>query len=145
MKEQNDKIPSCTKNRVDDKANTIWSFNSLCRTISQGKIKEISGNIEINLITQIGIVTGNIDDVYAKDENNKVDNVTILSKLGFLCRNNNLIELENLKDNINLINETSIITIKNATLKPWSSNTTSSFDVLYLFASDITGFSIGSV
>lgn len=149
MDEQENKIPSFITNHVDYKAQTIWSFNLLYKKAASGELDGISTTSKVSLITPQGMVIGNIDDVYISQEEYsslaKNDPERFMAKVAISARNNNLVELEKSNENLSVINDSCIITIRNAKLIPWSGTNKFNFAVLYLFSSDISGFSIGDM
>lgn len=132
------------KNRIDIKAETIANFNHVFSMIRKGKIEGASTNAQVFLVTPQGLVTGDIGEI-TTDNNAENALEKFMEPVIISNRNKNLNELVEENPNIKPINDSSIIVVRNAQLLPWSNyNSPIEFQVLYLFASDISGFTLGN-
>lgn len=132
------------KNRVDIKAETILTFNHVFSKIRSGEIQGASTDARMFLVTPQGLVSGDIEELNVNEDNEnsleKLMEPVIISN-----RNQMLNVLVAQNPSIKPINDSSLIIVRNAKLHPWGNfNSPAQFQVLYLFSSDISGFTLGN-
>ena len=142
------KLPKFLSDRCDVKAESILTFHTAYSSIAQGKIEGASTDAQVMLVTPQGIVSGTIcvHQNSITEEDFQQDPSLVIENIAFTARNENLKELQDeAEDTLNVVNNSAIITVRDAILTPWATpNNTFKFKVLYLFASDISGFTIGT-
>lgn len=135
------KCPEFIKNRIDLKATTVTAFAYGIDAMKEEN--SIGQNTRLVLLTNIGTVEG---DIYFPNDKNK-DNVGVVLSDSFLnIRNNILCDDEAEIEKPTIVNDTSIITIVNATITPFANpNNILNIATLNLFADQILGFSVGEI
>lgn len=131
------KRPEFIKNRIDLKATTVTAFAYALDSMKEEH--SIGQNTKLLLLTNMGTIEG---DIYFPNDKNK-DNIEVILSDSFInIRNNILLDDEVEIEKPNIVNDTSIITIVNAKITPFSnSNNILNFATLNLFADQILGFS----
>jgi hypothetical protein len=143
-------VPEFIKTTLDVKAKTIFQFQNACEFMksknAEGDITLSSPNIKVSLVTPQGLVTGSIDlSNYSVDASK--NNFTEEELESMILNNTNKLfsDIEKSSENLNIINLSTTIVVRDATLIPWNNSEKSfEFSTLYLFSSDISGFTIGS-
>jgi len=135
------KCPEFIKNRIDLKATTVTAFAYALDSMKEEN--SIGQNTNLVLLTNMGTIEG---DIYFPNDKNK-DNVGVILSDSFInIRNNILCDDEAEIEKPNIVNDTSIITIVNAKITPFSnSNNILTLATLNLFADQILGFSFGEI
>jgi hypothetical protein len=135
------KCPEFIKNRIDLKATTVTAFAYALNSMKEED--SIGQNTKLLLLTSMGTIEG---EIYFPNDNNK-DNVGVVLSDAFInIRNNILCDDEAEMDKPTIVNDTSIITIVNAKVTPFSnSNNVLTLATLNLFADQILGFSFGEI
>jgi hypothetical protein len=139
-------VPTFLEKRIDVKAMTLLSFQSAIEAKTESGESALGNpKPDLFIITNFGIITGeiqNLDDVESQEDvGAQIDNVI------FKNRNNILAALE--KDygsDARVVNNSSIIVIKNATIIPFTlSQSRHNFNRLLLFTDQIVGISYGTL
>lgn len=143
-----DNIPSFVSNRIDLKQETILYFDQMIKDIKNEKIDGISldKDTEFILLTMIGMVTGDIANISMSENHETNTNNTSDTFLKILSygKNSLLKSCEDKKENPTISNNSGTIIIKNAKLLPYGSSKWQSFQVLFLFSDQISGYSFGT-
>lgn len=144
--EKKNKVSKLVTNRVDLKALTIDTLNAAFRIVNSGTIQgiESSDTMEIVLVTNFGYVTGEITDIADASDEEKAseDFKSYLFASTITHRNNSLASMEEENENLRLTNDSSLIYLKNAVIKPFANPQTSvTFGDLLLFTDQVIGIS----
>ena len=131
------KRPEFIKNRIDLKATTVTAFAYALNSMKEEE--SIGKNTKLLLLTNMGTIEG---DIYFPNDENK-DNIEVILSDSFINIRNNILRDDEVEiEKPNIVNDTSIITIVNAKITPFSnSNNVLNFATLNLFADQILGFS----
>ncbi len=132
------KRPEFIKNRIDLKATTVTAFAYALDSMKEEN--SIGQNTKLLLLTNMGTIEG---DIYFPNDQHK-DNIEVILADSFInIRNNILCDDEMEMEKPTIVNDTSIITIVNAKITPFSnSNQVLNIPTLNLFADQILGFSL---
>ncbi|MFC4768697.1 hypothetical protein [Effusibacillus consociatus] len=148
MSEQ--KIPKTLEGRKDLKALTINLFGGLMKSIQNGT-ESLPAHPDHSaiIVTNFGIITADVEHIDTEElgtpvgaDQMKLNTINMLVKF----RDEALKEWENEigPENARLTNDTSIVLLKNATLRPFANpEARFDFDQLALFADQIVGFTGG--
>ena len=132
------KRPEFIKNRIDLKATTVTAFAYALNSMKEEE--SIGKNTKLLLLTNMGTIEG---DIYFPNDENK-DNIEVILSDSFINIRNNILRDDEVEiEKPNIVNDTSIITIVNAKITPFSnSNQVLNIPTLNLFADQILGFSL---
>lgn len=140
------KLANLLKNRVDVKKETIRIFNSIynaTRRLSADQPEPF--NNQVYLVTTQAIISGTIFDDCSNSEKIN-DGIQTLEDEAFKYRNDYFNALESNNESLQAINNSSIIIVRNATIRPLSNMAASiNLPILYLFACDVIGFTVAGV
>lgn len=140
--EETKQIPQFINNRIDIKAITIDSMNKAIENIKSGKITglSLSPQSSLSIITNFGIIQGELIELNYED-GEPLDNRAIWSMV-LDARDMSLSDLENEigSESVDLVNNSSVISIKNAKIIPFA-NPTAIFNVaeLFIFSDQVVG------
>ncbi|WFR63021.1 hypothetical protein P9222_00800 [Paenibacillus amylolyticus] len=129
-------------NRIDLRQVTIYQLGHILEGLNQDNPEQ---TYRIVFITNSAFVTGDLTDLDEEnlDEQPKSVFQQVMSKtLEF--RNESLLIEEQRGDNARVVNDSALFTLKNVTIRPFSSNGSHKVDELLLFTDAITGFTISN-
>lgn len=143
------KVPNFSQNRIDVKELTIEAFSEAVKTCIKGDTPLLGPNTKVTLLTTIGHVSGKIltfmEDPKTnekKDVAQTVNNFLLKLKTETLAT----IEEETGSENSAIVNNSGIVVVLDAELKPYSNpKCNHTFKVLNLFADQIVGFTFGDM
>jgi len=129
--------PNFIKNRVDLKAATVNMFASAINVLKTDNTELVSKETKVFLFTNFGVIEGDIP--VTEEENLSSDPI---GNAFFQIRNNGLAKIEEESEKLQVSNNVSIVTIRDAIIHPFNGET-SSIGILYLFSDQIVGFTYG--
>ena len=132
------KAPNYIEKRIDIKRVTIISAAAAIKSLINDKTKILGPNTQVIVLTTSSMIYGQI---LIGDEDNTP--AAAINKSIFDCRNK-ILENEQDKEDI-VVNNSSIITIKNACIKPLVGGNPAKFELLNIFTDQILGFSFGEL
>lgn len=130
------KVPEYIEKRIDIKYATIITAGLTIKSLKENG--SLSSSHELIILTSIGMVTGDI-----VSSNPESSDETSTNQAFFILRNNLLDEKTDSLANPIVVNNSSVIMLKNAKIKAYDGSFTSSLDMLNLYSDQIIGFSYG--
>lgn len=145
---ENLKTPEFIRTRLDVKGETLRAIITAIEVYKSGVIEGsvIDPATKVSLVTNLGLITGDIEGLPTNNSEINKDNVTSLTEVLFLLRNQFLSQLEAQigSEQVQAVNNSQIITVKNATIRTFASPPTKfEAPVLCVFADQIVGFTFG--
>lgn len=127
-------------NRLDVKGITLTTAAAAINTLKADKDFTLGSNTQILILTTSSVIYG---DILLNLNDNEKDPVLWINKAIGTARNNYL--EKNQTDSDVVINNSSYLQIKNATVRPLSGGSGYNFKILNVFTDQILGFSFGEL